>query len=160
MVLNKYFDLDKGLIIEGTIQARALNPKAPYGRKMYAGFYIEGLDSQPGTALLLEVGEPQWRESLIGKLSLNDDFQFESLDVTGKNSATVTGLDNDKAHTFRLWSRGGQMELYIDDLLMQSFFFQRSTGRIGFIAQESEAQFSNLKFYEMNFDDWQKMEKK
>ena len=160
VVLNKYFDLDKGLIIEGTIQARALNPKAPYGRKMYAGFYIEGLDSQPGTALLLEVGEPQWRESLIGKLSLNDDFQFESLDVTGKNSATVTGLDNDKAHTFRLWSRGGQMELYIDDLLMQSFFFQRSTGRIGFIAQESEAQFSNLKFYEMNFDDWQKMEKK
>jgi hypothetical protein len=148
VVLNKYFDLDKGLIIEGTIQARALNPKAPYGRKMYAGFYIEGLDSQPGTALLLEVGEPQWRESLIGKLSLNDDFQFESLDVTGKNSATVTGLDNDKAHTFRLWSRGGQMELYIDDLLMQSFFFQRSTGRIGFIAQESEAQFSNLKFYE------------
>jgi hypothetical protein len=151
VVLNKYFDLDKGLIIEGTIQARTLNPKAPYGRNMYAGFYIEGLDNGPGTAILLEVGEPQWRESLIGKLSLDTDFHFESLDVTGRNCATVTGLDNGKAHTFRLWIRGGQMELYIDDLLMQTFFFLRSSGRVGFIAQESEAQFSNLKFYEMNF---------
>jgi hypothetical protein len=160
VLLNKYFDLDKGLIIEGSIQANALNPKAPYGRKMYAGFYIEGLENGPGTAILLEVGEPQWRESLIGKLSLDTDFHFESLDVTGRNSATVTGLDNGKAHTFRLWIRGGQMELYIDDLLMQSFFFERSTGRVGFIAQENETQFSNLKFYEMNLDGWQKVENK
>ncbi len=144
VVLNQYFDLDKGLIIEGAIQASALNPRAPYGRKIYAGFYIEGLVNEPGTAILLEVGEPQWRESLIGKLSLDTDFHFESLDVTGRNCATVTGLDNGKAHTFRLWIRGGQLELYIDDLLMQSFFFERSTGRVGFISQESETQFSNL----------------
>jgi hypothetical protein len=52
------------------------------------------------------------------------------------------------------------MELYIDDLLMQSFFFERSTGRVGFIAQENETQFSNLKFYEMNLDGWQKVENK
>ena len=51
-------------------------------------------------------------------------------------------------------------ELYIDDLLMQSFFIQRSTGRIGFIAQECQAKFSNLKFFEMNFDTWQKSEEK
>jgi hypothetical protein len=159
VVLDKYFDLDKGVIIEGSIQASALNPKAPYGRKMYAGFYIEGLDNGPGTAILLEAGEPQWRQSLIGKLSLDTDFHFEALDETGRNCATVTGLDNGRAHTFRLWIRGGQMELYIDDLLMQSFFFLRSTGRIGFIAQESEAQFSNLKFYEMNFDSWKGAEK-
>ena len=67
------------------------------------------------------------------KLSLDTDFHFESLDVTGRNCATVTGLDNGKAHSFRLWIRGGQLELYIDDLLMQSFFFERSTGRVGFI---------------------------
>jgi len=159
VVLNKYFDFDKGLIIEGTIQANSLNPNTSYRSKMYAGFYIEGLENAPGTAILLEVGEPQWRESLIGKLSLDSDFHFESLDVTGRNCATVTGLDDGKVHTFRLWIRGGQMELYIDDLLMQSFFFLRSTGRVGFIAQESEAQFSNLKFFEMNFDGWQKTER-
>lgn len=42
------------------------------------------------------------------------------------------------------------MELYIDRLLMQSFFYLKSTGRIGFIAQETEVTFSNLKFYSMN----------
>ena len=56
-----------------------------------------------------------------------------------------TGLGNDKDHTFRLWLRGGQMELYVDDLLMQTFFIQSPSGRIGFISQESEAQFSQLK---------------
>ncbi len=157
--LNQYFDLDKGLIVEGTVLARSLNPKAPFGRKMYAGFYIEGLHNQPGTAIMLEVGEPQWRESAIGKLRMDTDFHFEPLDVTGRNSATVTGLDEGKAHTFRLWIRGGQMELYIDDLLMQSFFFLKSSGRIGFISQESDAEFSNLKFYQMNFASWQKAEK-
>src|ERR1019366_3092255 len=39
VVLNQYFDLDKGLIIEGTVAAHALNPKNPFGRKMYTGFY-------------------------------------------------------------------------------------------------------------------------
>jgi hypothetical protein len=79
---------------------------------MYAGFYIEGLDLGPGTAILLEIGEPQWRQSSIGKLSLGTDFHFDPLDVTGRNSATVTGLDNGSARSFRLWIRGGQMELY------------------------------------------------
>lgn len=38
---------------------------------------------------------------------------------------------------------------------MQSFFFELPSGRIGFIAQESEARFANVKFYQMNFDDWE-----
>ena len=42
------------------------------------------------------------------------------------------------------------MELYIDDLLMQSFFYSKATGRIGFISQESEVPFSKLKFYATN----------
>jgi len=29
--------------------------------------------------------------------------------------------------------------------------YSKSSGRIGFISQESEAQFSQLKFYQMNF---------
>lgn len=153
VVLDQYFDLNKGVIIEGTIRAHDLTPKTPYSRKMYAGFYVEGAEGGPGTAIMLEVGQPQWRASQIGKLTLDTAFHFQSLDVTNRNCATVTGLDDGKTHTFRLWLRGGQMELYIDDLLMQSFFFERPSGRIGFIAQETEAQFSNLKFYQMNFDD-------
>jgi len=154
VMLNHYFDLDTGLIIEGHIRARSLNSRVQDGHKTYAGFYIEGSEEGRGTAVMLEVGEPQWRESLIGKLRLDTEFHFDSLDVTGRNSATVTGLDNDKDHTFRLWVRGGQLELYIDDLLMQSFFVESPSGRIGFISQETETRLSDLKFYEMNFSTW------
>ena len=111
---------------------------------------MKALEKGSGTGILLEIGEPQWRESLIGRIQTEGSFRFESLDATGRASATVTGLDDGKDHTFRLWLRSGQMELYIDDLLMQSFFYFKATGRIGFIAQESEVNFSKLRFYSMN----------
>ena len=33
---------------------------------------------------------------------------------------------------------------------MQSFFYSKATGRIGFLVQESEVDFSKLRFYSMN----------
>src|SRR5438874_9625605 len=121
LVLNQQFDLNKGLIVEGTVQARSLTSRGYAGpgavnpwqdaKKTYAGFYIEGINNGLGTAILLEAGEPQWRESLIGTLRLDTDFHFEPLDATGPHSATVTGLDNARSHTFRLWIRGGQLGL-------------------------------------------------
>jgi sucrose-6-phosphate hydrolase SacC (GH32 family) len=154
-VLNHRFDLTKGLIIEGHINAKAVFHGYTDASKSYAGFFIEGLkkdelEKGSGTAILLEIGEPQWRESLIGRIQTEGSFRFEGIDATGRASATVTGLDDGKDHTFRLWLRSGQMELYIDDLLMQSFFYFKATGRIGFIAQESEVDFSKLRFYSMN----------
>ncbi len=99
---------------------------------------------------LTTTAAPEEGEQEIGKIRTDVGFHVESLDVTGPGSATVTGLDDGKEHTFRLWIRGGQVELYIDDLLMQTFFFLRGSGRIGFISQESEARFSDLKFYAMS----------
>ena len=150
-VLNQRFDLNSGLIVEGQINAKALL-QGGYGdaRRSYAGFFIEGQERGSGTGILLEIGEPQWRASHIGRVQSDVSFRFESLDVTGRGSATVTGIDDGKDHTFRLWLRNGQMELYIDDLLMQSFFYAKATGRIGFFGQETEAFFSKLKFYSMN----------
>ncbi|PYR95459.1 MAG: hypothetical protein DMG16_30270 [Acidobacteria bacterium] len=150
VVLNQRFDLDQGVIVEGQIRANTLTKPWNDARKTYAGFYIEGSEKNTGTAVMLELGEPQWRETKIGRVRTDTSFNFETVDVTGRNSATVTGLDNGKDHSFRLWLRGGQMELYIDDMLMQSFFYYKATGRIGFISQENEAHFSQLKFYRMN----------
>ncbi len=149
-VLNHRFDLNPGLIIEGHINAKALFQGYGDARTSYAGFFIEGLKKGSGTGILLEIGEPQWRESHIGRIQTDVSFHFQSLDATGRGSATVTGLDDGKGHTFRLWLRSGQMELYIDDMLMQSFFYLKASGRIGFISQESEVTYSNLRFYAMN----------
>jgi len=149
-VLNQRFDLNQGVIVEGSIRAAPVNARVVNSGNTKAGFYIEGTTGQPGTAILLTVGEPQWRESQIGKLNLDGGWNFESLDRIGRYTAAVSGLDSGKDHTFRLWLRGGQMELYIDDVLMQSFFIQSPSGRIGFISQESDTQISNLKIFQMN----------
>ena len=86
---------------------------AGYGdaRRSYAGFFIEGMERGSGTGILLEIGEPQWRESRIGRIQTDISFNFETLDATGRASATVTGLDDGRDHRFRLWLRSGQMEL-------------------------------------------------
>lgn len=149
-VLDQRFDLNKGIIVEGSIKASPVNARGVNSGNTKAGFYIEGTPGQPGTAILLTVGEPQWRESQIGKLSLEGGWNFETLDRIGRYTAAVNGLDSGKDHTFRLWLRGGQMELYLDDVLMQSFFLQSPSGRIGFLSQESDTQISNLKIFEMN----------
>jgi hypothetical protein len=149
-VLSQRFDLNTGLIIEGQINAKAIFQGYGDARKSYAGFFIEGLEKGSGTGILLEIGEPRWRESRIGHIQTDVSFHFETLDATGHGSASVTGLDNGKDHTFRLCLRSGQTELYIDDLLMQSFFYLKATGRVGFISQESEVTFSKLRFYSMN----------
>jgi hypothetical protein len=149
VVLDQQFDLGKGLIIEGRLNAKKLTRDWSDAHQTYAGFFIEGAEKHTGTGILLQVGEPQWRASEIGRIHTDISFTFDPLDITGRNCATVTGIDNGKDHTFRLWLRGGQMELYIDDLLMQSFFYLKATGRVGFLSQESEVSFSNLKFYSM-----------
>ena len=150
VVLSQRFNLEDGVIIEGHLRAKALLQSYGDRRKTYAGFFVEGLERGSGTGILLEVGEPQWRESLIGRIRTDVSFHFESLDATGRGCATVTGIDEGRDHTFRLWLRSGQMELYIDDLLMQSFFYLKATGRIGFMSQESDVTFSDLRFYSMN----------
>ena len=152
-LLDERFDFNTGVILEGQLKPKTYSSRTKDARKTYAGFYIEGADGGPGTAIMLEIGEPQWRVSVIGKLSLDTDFHFEPLDETGPHCATVTGLDDGKDHTFRLWLRGGQMELYVDDLLMQSFYMLRPSGRIGFIAQESDVEWTGLKAYKMNLSE-------
>jgi hypothetical protein len=152
-LLDERFDLNTGVILEGHLKPKTYSSRTKDARKTYAGFYIEGADGGPGTAIMLEIGEPQWRVSMIGKLSLDTDFHFEPLDETGPHCATVTGLDGGKDHTFRLWLRGGQMELYVDDLLMQSFYMLRPSGRIGFIAQESDVEWTGLKANKMNLSE-------
>jgi len=115
----------------------------------YGGFYLE---EKPGVgrAILLEVGHPTWRRSEIVRLAMGGTMALDSLDVTGPGCATVTGLENGKRHSFRLWIRKNMFELYIDDLLFQTFLTEASTGRVGFFAQNGTVRFADLKAWQMN----------
>jgi len=144
-VLDKRLDLAKGVILEGTIHVNQTTMVHP----CYGGLYLEE-KSKAGKAILLEVGHLTWRRSHIGRMAIGDKLAFDSLDVTGPGCATVTGIENGKKHSFRLWIRKDMFELYIDDLLFQAFLTEGATGRLGFFAQNGTVTFGDLRAWQMN----------
>ena len=87
------------MIVEGTLRG-TVSRKPPA-----AGFVLDQGNGQ-SMAVLLGIAPPEDRQTHIGTLVTSDgDSQFSAEDVTGKYSATVTGLDPDREHSFRLLLR-------------------------------------------------------
>ncbi|MDI1334931.1 MAG: hypothetical protein PSU94_02005 [Lacunisphaera sp.] len=145
------FDLDQGIIMEGRITAHALTKGDPAAARPVAGFVFE---EKPGQAMSVQlgVGPAKDRETHIGRLTTGTDggMVFSSEDVTGRNCATVTGLDDGREHTFRLLCRWELIELYIDDLLMQTYTHEKGSGRVGFLVGNAKADFSNVSVWAMS----------
>ncbi|HNC24160.1 MAG TPA: hypothetical protein PLU52_08140 [Opitutaceae bacterium] len=141
-------DRDRGLVLEGRITACA----AATGAAPAAGVMIE---EQPGKAmaLLMSVGRAETRETWVGQLTTGADGRrnFVSEDVSGKGSATVTGLDPDRAHTFRLLCHWELFELYVDDLLVQTYTREPGSGRVGFAVRGAQIELSGLRAWEMSY---------
>lgn len=142
-VLEDGVDCDRGIVVEGTIQATCRDRRlvAPA-----AGFYLE---EQPGegTAILLQ-GHGQTE---IGRLTLGDRAEFRPEDVIGPGCAAPAGIVPHQSHTFRLLVRQNMFELYLDDMLVQTFNTTHDPGtvgrvprRIGFIAENGLAIFENV----------------
>lgn len=144
--LDARFDLGQGVVLEGQIRAGA-----DTGRPA-AGFMIE---EKPGEAMAIQlgVGPAEGRETHVGRISVATDGKttFVSEDVTGRGDATVTGIERDRVHTFRLLCRREMFELYVDDLLVQTYVHAGGTGRIGLLARDGAAEFSGLRAWAMSF---------
>ncbi|MHB8974419.1 MAG: hypothetical protein ACYC3X_28930 [Pirellulaceae bacterium] len=137
-------DLQTGVILEGTLCGTVS------GARPAAGFvFDEGNDQS--MAVLLGIGPQEGRETHIGRLIYADgDGQFNPEDVTGKYSATVTGLDPDCEHRFRLLARLGLFELYVDDRLMQTYAYRPTSGRLGFVVRDAELDVRDLTAWRMS----------
>jgi hypothetical protein len=147
VVMEAPLDLDRGVVIEGSITI-----DAPFKfRPTRAGFYFEQEEST-GTYLLLEAGSPRWRATDIGLVELGPSSpRFDVRDTTSYGAATVTGITDKQPHRFRILYRRNMFELYIDDLLMQTFITTGvPTGRIGFIVQNARCTFDDLKIWQMS----------
>ncbi|MHC4157307.1 MAG: hypothetical protein ACYST6_20680 [Planctomycetota bacterium] len=154
--LNEAFDLHKGVVLEGRIKAR---PAAAQGdsddadskAKAAAGFVFEE-GAKKLVAIQLGIGRPEDRETHIGRLqtSAEGKMQFQSEDVTGKGCATVTGIENGKEHCFRLLVRRGMFELYIDDMLMQTYVYKPGSGKVGFLAHNTNVVFRDVQAWNMS----------
>lgn len=139
-----------GIILEGSLRACAAAGGDKEARPA-VGFVIQGKAGQ-ATAVLMGIGAPEERETHIGTLSTGPDGTrtFVSEDVTGKGCATVTGVEDGRAHTFRLLRRAGLFELYIDDMLMQTYTCAPDSGPVGLLVCNARAEFRNLRAWTLD----------
>ena len=153
-LLTQEFDFDRGVIIEGALHIDAgaeFGFFKYYNRPAYCGFVIESTAAE-GRAVLLNAGHPAWRESLICDLRWDRErIESRVVDATGRGCAAVTGIDAGRTQMFRLWIRKGVFELYVDDLLFQTFPLPASTtGRVGFIVRNGRGTFERVRAWAMN----------
>jgi hypothetical protein len=148
-VLDSPLDLAKGVVIEGTIQATCRD------RRLVAssvGLYLEEQPGQ-GTAILLH----SYGRTELGRMTLTDRVAFEAEHTIGPGCAAPAGIAPHEDHAFRLLARGNMFELYLDDMLVQTFNTTHEPGgvgrtpvRFGFIAQNGQGLFGDIKAWSMS----------
>lgn len=151
-VLEHKVDCSQGIVVEGMIRATCRDRRlvAPT-----AGFYLEEKNGE-GTAILLQ----SQGQTDIGRLILGDGGAFHSEDVIGPGCAAPAGVVPHRNHNFRLFVRKNMFELYLDDLLVQTFNTTHDLNtaghipqRIGFIAENGQAILENVKIAPMTLGD-------
>ena len=133
-LMNEKFDPEEGFVLEGRMKVDPLGIGCP-GRPSI-GLFIEQ-QPQQGTVALFHT----YRLTEIGTIRLAEDAHFDCEDHTGFGCATVAGIDKGTACSFRLLFRKGMFELYLNDLLVQTFYADGATGRVGFVVRDGQAVF-------------------
>jgi hypothetical protein len=150
-ILDQPLDCSKGLVIEGTVQATC------HDRRLVApsvGFYLEEKPGE-GTAILLH----SYGRTDIGKMTVADRVDFRSEETIGLGCAAPAGILPHTNHAFRLFIRKNMFELYLDDMLVQTFNTTHEPGgigltpcRIGFIGEDGIGVFENVRAWSMTLD--------
>jgi hypothetical protein len=82
------------------------------------------------------------------------DRGFEALDIVGPGCASVAGVDAGAPHAFRLLVRQGLFELYVNDLLVQTYFLnEHRDGTLALLAVGATAEFTHLRAWQMTIGD-------
>jgi hypothetical protein len=136
MLLGNDFDIEKGIVLEGTMEIHSSENK-PGG----IGLYIEE-NTEQGTAIMLQT----YGRTEIGQMRIEGKKKFQPDDVI-----ETTGITSGKKCAFRLLLRQYLMELYLNDLLVQCYSLPlQSTGHLGLIVESGRAVFEKLQAWEMN----------
>jgi len=148
-LLDTPFDFDRGVVVEGTIQATCRD------RRLVApsiGFFLQQ-NERAGTAILLH----GYGRTEIGKMTAGDRVEFHPEDTVGPGCAAPAGILPHTNHSFRLLIRKDMFELYLNDMLVQTFNTTHAPGsigatpqRIGLIAQNGQGLFDDLRVWSMN----------
>jgi len=129
------FDLERGMLMEGSVCA---NAKGGNGAAGFAFMEPAGRTME----IRLGIGADGQQETHIGRY--DEASGFKSEDTTGQGCATVRGLCDGVEHRFRLLVRHDLFELYVDDLLMQTYTYRPAGGRVGLLTVGAKAVFDRL----------------
>ncbi|MBN1436815.1 MAG: hypothetical protein JW936_07050 [Sedimentisphaerales bacterium] len=149
-ILDLDLPIEQGVVIEGNIRAyskesRIVTPGI--------GFYLQETAEQ-GTAILLEgLGLTK-----IGLATLEaSKVVFDWQDVIGPGCASAAGIVPGKTHKFKLLVREKMFELYLDDMLAQTFNTTHAPGepgrtpsRLGLLVQNGVGAFEDVRAWQMN----------
>lgn len=139
--LAERFDVQQGFVLEGDLRVDAIH----YLVFPAAGIYVEDGENQ-GVAALFGT----WEETHLGRLNLSDSVRFTCEDETGYGCATVAGMPQGTTCRFRLLFRQNILELYLDDLLVQTYSTRNATGRVGLVVQDGTAVFGRIQAWRMS----------
>ncbi len=145
VMLDEQFDPWKGFVLEGRMKVNPLNPGILTKGIPAIGLFFEEKPQQ-GTAVLFHT----CHLTEIGVMHLSGDAHFDCKDRIGFGCAAVAGIAESTTSNFRLLFRKNIFELYLNDLLVQTYYTTEATGRVGFIVRDGQAILDNLKAWEMN----------
>lgn len=150
-------DFNNGIIMEGEFTAEKYRSASddcvwpPCWRNCNIGFTVRENENLLSAAVL-DVGEKYKRNSYIQKIVLNDnEIECTTVDITGEGCATLRGVSEKEKHSFKMFVRQNMYELYVDNMLVQSFVTLESYAeKLGIFAKNCSCTFENLSLYEMN----------
>lgn len=165
------FDFDRGLVVEGTVGAAEQRGHiGTHWHAAAAGFYFE---HAPGRGMLMQLetlgltrtglfeyatapafDADEFALAAFGNMDRGGPYQglsrFTEEDRVGPiGYAPPCGLRNGRTHRFRLLVKGGLFELYLDDLLVQTYVTGPASGRLGLVAKSGAVTFDQLRFHAM-----------
>ena len=155
-VLQEQPDPARGFVWEGTLLATSapardlIRCRTENWRAASVGFYLEETNGT-GMVFALEVGPRFRRYSHIEQIMLTEeDLQCKILDTIGENCAEVRGIDESTPIHFRLLCRQNMAELYVNDLLVQSYLHTAPpSGRIGLLLQNASVTVTQQTIFPM-----------
>lgn len=138
--LDTRLDFDKGCVVEGSVKVTGTDGLVFPA----AGICLEQEGKQAASVVF-----GTWGETVLGTLSWSELPRFEARDHIGFGCATVAGIPAGTVCSYRLIIRKGIFEIYLNDLLVQTWSAAKLTGRIGFMVQDGEAAFGPPRTWEM-----------
>lgn len=159
-------DLDGGVLVEGVLEATELRSAiGTHWHPAAVGFFLEegpgrGMLVQLETLGLTRIGlfeyaaEPRFDADEYGLAGWGNTqregeylglSRFTQEDVVGPiGYAGPCGVQSGRMHRFRLLVAHGIFELYLDDLLVQSYITGPTTGRLGLFGRSGRAEVRGL----------------